>query len=338
MGNVISDVAETMGMHSNLVWVLVAMLGALLIGTVLRVGRYVMPSSDPAKVRQRLASLLTWSALYLVLTGMLIGGRLAVAAVFAVVSLVALREYSRLTGARVADRRLWWWAALAIPIQYGIVVAGSLGAFWTFIPVWVLAILLIQLVVAEETQGFLENAGIVFLGLMLLVYLLSHAALVVALPLVPPDDGAGALGAFLYLVALTETNDIAQALWGRRFGRHKITPHVSPHKTWEGFMLGGFTTVVLAIALAPLLTPLAERALVMGYWRAAVPYLPAGLAGALIAVAGFFGDVTISAIKREIGVKDSGTLLPGMGGILDRIDSLTFTAPAFFYFIYVFCA
>jgi phosphatidate cytidylyltransferase len=225
----------------------------------------------------------------------------------------------------------------AAPVHYLIVAWASLGPFWTFIPVWVLVILLVRLVVGEEIQQFLETAGTVFVGLMVLVFLLSHAALVVTLPLVPDEQGAGRMGMFVYLVLLTESNDIAQALWGRKFGRHKIMPHVSPHKTWEGFLLGALTTLGMALLLAGYLTPLAECPLRFGKLEWKVPYLPAAIAGVLIAVGGFFGDVTISSIKREVGVKDSGTLLPGQGGILDRIDSLNFTAPLFFYFVLIFC-
>ena len=131
---------------------------------------------------------------------------------------------------------------------------------------------------------------------------------------------AGNAGWIVYLVLLTECNDIAQALWGRQLGRHKVTPHVSPNKTWEGLLLGIFTTILLAIALAPLLTSL--------------PFVWSALAGALIGVSGFFGDITMSAVKRDVGIKDSSTLLPGQGGMLDRIDSLMFTAPVMFYFVY----
>ena len=134
---------------------------------------------------------------------------------------------------------------------------------------------------------------------------------------------------------LTESNDIAQALWGRQLGRHKVTPQVSPHKTWEGLLLGISTTVLLAIALAPLLTPLhagpsrESLRVELGF-----PVVWSALAGVAIAVSGFFGDITMSAVKRDVGIKDSSSLLPGQGGMLDRIDSLTFTAPVFFYFVY----
>jgi phosphatidate cytidylyltransferase len=95
---------------------------------------------------------------------------------------------------------------------------------------------------------------------------------------------------------------------------------VSPNKTWEGFLGGVATTIALSALLATWLTPLSRENAV--------------LAGALIGVAGFVGDVTISALKRDIGLKDSGSILPGHGGILDRIDSLTYTAPLFFHFVY----
>ena len=90
----------------------------------------------------------------------------------------------------------------------------------------------------------------------------------------------------------------------------------------EGLLGGVATTTLLAWLLAPWFTPFSP--------------LHAVLAGLLISLCGFTGDVVISAIKRDIGVKDSGSLLPGHGGILDRLDSLTYTAPLFFHFLYYF--
>jgi phosphatidate cytidylyltransferase len=89
----------------------------------------------------------------------------------------------------------------------------------------------------------------------------------------------------------------------------------------------------LAVVLAPWLTPLADPLIHLGSYHVAVPYLPAILAGLIISVSGYFGDLTVSGVKRDVGVKDSGTMLPGQGGILDRIDSLMFTAPLFYYYV-----
>jgi phosphatidate cytidylyltransferase len=90
----------------------------------------------------------------------------------------------------------------------------------------------------------------------------------------------------------------------------------------------------MAVVLAAPLTPLASG-ISLGYGdvRTSIPYLPAMLAGLIVSLGGFVGDLNMSAFKRDLGVKDSGTLLPGQGGILDRVDSLTFTAPLFFYFV-----
>ena len=97
-------------------------------------------------------------------------------------------------------------------------------------------------------------------------------------------------------------------------------PKVSPNKTWEGF-IGGFVSIsICATFVAPMLTSLTST---QGF-----------LAGAIISASGFIGDVVISSVKRDLNIKDSGTLIPGHGGILDRIDSLTYTAPLFFHFLY----
>jgi phosphatidate cytidylyltransferase len=97
-------------------------------------------------------------------------------------------------------------------------------------------------------------------------------------------------------------------------------PTVSPNKTWQGLIGGVATTAVLAMLLFSVLTPF--------------QWYEAAAAGVLIGVFGFVGDVVISAVKRDLQIKDSGSLLPGHGGILDRIDSLTYTAPLFFHYTY----
>jgi phosphatidate cytidylyltransferase len=191
--------------------------------------------------------------------------------------------------------------------------------FIVFIPVYVFRFLSLCMVIVGETKDFLRSAGTLHWGLMTMVFSISHVAYLLVLPAVSGSRAGGA-GLLLYLVFLTQANDVALFLWGKSLGKNKIVPSVSPNKSWEGFLGGVATTTVLAVLLSGLLTPLSiPRAL---------------LAGILIAAAGFVGDVTISAVKRSIGGKDSGNLLPGYGGIMDRIDSLTYTAPRFFHFIY----
>lgn len=248
-------------------------------------------------------------------------GRVAMLVFLGLVSFLALKEYLSLIPTRRADRTVLFWVYLAIPLQFYWVGTDWYGMFAIFIPVYMLLFLPLPMLIKGETQGFLKAIGSLSWGLMATVYSISHAAFLLVLPAAgnPVARGAGLL---LFLVLLTEFNDVAQYIWGRTLGRHKVIPRVSPNKTWEGLIGGVATTSLLSCLLAPLLTPLAA-------W-------PALALGAFLGVAGFVGDITISAIKRDLGIKDSGTLIPGHGGILDRLDSLTYTAPLFFHILRYF--
>ena len=239
---------------------------------------------------------------------------------FALVSFMALKEFLTLTPSRQTDRMPLLWMFIAIPINYWLIGINWYGMFVVFIPVYAFLFLPVRMVIAGDTQGFLRYASQHHWSLMTTVFAFSHVAFLLVLP----DDGkqTGAV-LVLFLVGLTEFNDIAQYLWGKSIGRIKVMPTVSPNKTLAGLVGGVATTTLLAALLGPLMTPLS---------------IPLSLlAGFIIGISGFCGDVVMSAIKRDIGVKDSGTLLPGHGGILDRLDSLIFTAPVFFHFIRYFC-
>jgi len=239
--------------------------------------------------------------------------------VFGFVSFLAFKEYLTLIPTRRADHRVLFWAYLAIPVQYFWVWLGWYGMFIIFIPVYLLLLLPMRMVLIGETQGFLRAIGTLHWGLMITVFSLSHIAYLLVLP--EANNPAGGLaGLLIYLLFLTEINDVSQYIWGKSLGKRKIIPKVSPGKTVAGFLGGVATTTLLAVALAPWLTPLTRYEAVV--------------AGFLIGLSGFIGDVTISALKRDLGVKDSGSILPGHGGILDRLDSLTYTAPLFFHFVY----
>lgn len=238
---------------------------------------------------------------------------------FGFVSFLALKEFFTLIPTRRADRRVLLWAYLAIVFQYLWVGMEWYGMFIIFIPVYLFLFIPFRLVLIGETEGFLRSAATIQWGLMITVFSLSHIGYLLTLPVQVNPNGGGA-GLVLFLVVLTQLNDVAQYIWGKSFGKRKITPKVSPNKTWEGFLGGLATTVVLALLLAPLLTPLTV--------------VHSLLAGLVIGGFGFVGDVSMSALKRDLGVKDSGQLLPGHGGVLDRVDSITYTAPLFFHFFW----
>jgi phosphatidate cytidylyltransferase len=238
----------------------------------------------------------------------------------ALISFLAFKEFLSLSPTRRADHMVLLWAYAAIPLQYWWVWMGWYGMFIVFIPVYLFLFLPTRMVLIGDTRGFLRSAATLHWGLMTTVFSLSHLAFLINLP---PQEGkwlhTGATN-LLYLLLLTQLNDVAQYVWGKSLGRHKVIPKVSPNKTREGLVGGVLTTTLLSWLLAPVLTPLTA---VESVW-----------VGALIGLAGFIGDVVMSALKRDVGVKDSGTMLPGHGGILDRLDSLTYTAPIFFHVLF----
>lgn len=189
--------------------------------------------------------------------------------------------------------------------------------FTIFIPVAIFLFLPIRMVIGGETKGFIRSCGIIHWAVMLTVFSLSHISILYSLPI---NEQAGSVGVLLYLLLLTQFNDISQYLWGKSCGKRKILPKISPNKTWEGFLGGILNVCVVSLIVGPLITPLGS-----------LESLGSGL---IIGIGGFFGDVVLSAIKRDLEIKDCGKLLPGHGGLLDRLDSLTFTAPLFFHYLY----
>jgi phosphatidate cytidylyltransferase len=299
-----------------MIWSLGGLYLLLIIASVIA---NLLKMQQPEKHAELVARVNSWWVMILIFSlAIIISTQLAII-LFALISFLALKEYLAMITTRRADRRVVFWAFLAIPLQFYWVAIGWYGMFIIFIPVYLSLLIPARMVLIGETQGFLKAAGTLHWGLMMTVFSVSHAAYLLALPDNPAVPAGGA-GLLFYLVFLSQFNDVAQYTWGKLFGKHPVVPKVSPKKTVEGLLGGVLTTTLIGWLIAPYLTPLS------GWW--------AVLAGLIIGLSGFFGDVVISAVKRDIGVKDSGNLIPGHGGIMDRIDSLTFTAPLFFHYLY----
>ena len=234
-------------------------------------------------------------------------------------SFFALRELSSISkNVREADRRVLIWCFLSIPVQYCFAYIGHYGLFLTFIPVFMYLWIPFMLVIKGETEDISRSMSVLPTQLMLTVFGVSHLAFLVSLPDIEGFDSGGR-ALLLFIVFITEMNDIFQFTWGKLLGRYKIIPKVSPNKTWEGLIGGVITTVIVGYFLR-FLTPFSEIEIL--------------IVCGVIAITGFIGDVVVSAIKRDIGIKDTGSTIPGHGGILDRIDSLALTGPVFFHIVY----
>ena len=289
---------------------------ALIVGSVIRLA--AAPKMSAEQRKSRLGSLLVWWLLAVTVTACLVSGKWAAATFLAIAGLLGLREFLALTWDGRQNRAADALAYVAVGLQFFLVLSCNESVWTAALPVGLFLIVAVRLTLTGATVGYLHDFGTLYWAAIVTGYLLAYAVAVVHLPCDSASGNSDWSGWFLYLLVLTEGNDIAQALWGRQFGRHRVTPTISPNKTWEGLLFGGATTIVAGAFIAPLLTPLD--------WNQALG------AGAVIAVSGFFGDINMSAFKRDVGVKDSSRLLPGQGGILDRIDSLSFAAPAFYYY------
>jgi len=179
----------------------------------------------------------------------------------------------------------------------------------------------IRTVIAGDTERFLERTAVTQWGLMICVYFVSYVPALLMLR-IPGFEHQNAKLMF-FLVLVVQLSDVLQYVWGKAIGRRRIAPAISPNKTWAGCIGGTLSATAVGAAL---------------WW--ATPFTPivAALMAFVVTLMGVAGGLIMSAIKRDRGVKDYGSLIAGHGGMLDRIDSLCFAAPVFFHltrFFYV---
>ncbi|MEP0392766.1 MAG: phosphatidate cytidylyltransferase [Erythrobacter sp.] len=238
---------------------------------------------------------------------------------FALTSFFVLREFLSLTPTRAEDHTATVAAFyLFIPLQYWLIYSDWQSLFSILVPVWAFLLLPLLAVLKGETTDFLARSAKIQWGMMLGVYCISHAPALLLL------DIPGYTNNFLllfFLITVVQLSDVLQYVFGKLFGKHKVAPRVSPAKTWEGLIGGGLSAAAIGAAL---------------FWI--TPFAPweAGLLALTIVFAGFAGGLVLSAVKRSLGAKDWGTMIEGHGGALDRMDSVSFSAPVFFHLVNYF--
>ena len=242
-------------------------------------------------------------------------GRVPTILLITLLAVFAFKEYARATGLY----RDWLMTGV---VYIGIVATGLVsmmedptwhwhGWYGLFValPAFVTAAILLIPIIRNRTEGQLQSIALAILGYLYIGWMFGHLAFLA--------NASNAYGYLLYLVFAVEVNDVAAYTFGKLFGRHLLRSNISPKKTWEG-SLGA-----LAVSMA----------LPWAFWFSFPHFTPRELilTGLIVGVTGQFGDLSMSVIKRDVGVKDMGALIRGHGGILDRIDSLIYATPLFFH-------
>lgn len=304
---------------------------ATVIAAILGFAKRGQENSTLKNLNQRIAA---WWAMALGLAITLLIGETAVIILFLGLSFLALREFLTIAPTHRSDHKTLVWLVYIIPvINYWFLWEHWYGAFAVLIPVYAFLFLPIRNALAGDTNNFLQRAAMIQWALMVCVYAISYIPAIMQLPVMMHNGreaaegsalgGGGAEGALLmlFLVVVVQLSDVFQYVWGKTLGKHPVAPSVSPNKTWEG-LIGGVLTATAIGAGLWWITPFA-------WWQAAMLAFVSCLMG-------FFGGLVMSSIKRDRGVKDFGATIAGHGGIMDRLDSLSFSAPVFFHLVRFF--
>ena len=307
-----------MSMQQKFYWLFGGILGLLtlasLIGWIMH--RQVQRRGGSPTIDNLNARVRAWWVMVAIIAVNFFLGKNATVVLFAIASAFALREFVTLTPTRPGDHLpLVVCFYVLLPVQYWLIADGWYNLFAIFLPVYGFLLLPVLAAASGDTEDFLSRVTKLQWGLMITVYCISYAPALLLLQ-VPGFAGQNLL-LMIYLLTVVQLSDVLQYVFGKLFGKHKIAPLVSPSKTVEGFVGGGGSAVAIGAAL---------------WW--VTPFTPLQAAGmsAVIVLAGFLGGLALSAVKRSLGAKDWGSMIEGHGGMLDRLDSVSFAAPVFFHF------
>jgi phosphatidate cytidylyltransferase len=288
---------------------------ASIVGAVLKLK---VAAGTPHEVIDNLnARIKAWWLMVAVIAAALLAGKTGVIVLFAFASFVALREYATIAPTRRSDHRaLLLSFFVVIPVQYFLIWTEWYGLYSIFIPVYAFLALPVVSAMRGEVRDFMQRTATLQWGLMICVFCISHVPALLTLE-IPGYEGRNAF-LLVFLILIVQLSDVLQYVWGKMLGKTRIAPALSPSKTVAGFV-GGVASATLLGAMLWWITPFTP--------------LQAGTISLAIALMGFLGGLVMSAIKRDRGVKDWGAMIEGHGGMLDRLDSVCFSAPIFFHVV-----
>jgi phosphatidate cytidylyltransferase len=267
----------------------------------------------PALRKELYARYFSWLVIVPLMVVPVLLGRFWTIAAFGLLSLFAYREFARVTGF-FRNRLLSATVVLGILCMFA-AIADHWYGFFVALPSLFISLLVVTAVLQDQPKGYLQRVALAIFGFALFGICLGHMAYFA--------NDANGRPILLLILLCVELNDVLAFCCGKFFGRRKLAPTTSPGKTWGG-ALGALvlTTAIFAVI---------GQFVFAGTLLAAPIHLVT--MGALLSFTGQLGDLVISSVKRDLGIKDMGTTIPGHGGILDRFDSLLFVGPALFHYV-----
>jgi len=303
--------------HDKFLWLIGGIVASLVVASIAGwlLGLRLKSENGRAVVENLNARVRAWWIMVAVFAFAFLLGKVATIILFALVSFFALREFLTLTPTRAGDHRALSLAFFAlIPVQYYLIGIKWYALFSIFIPVYGFLLLPSLSALTQDTEHFLERSAKIQWGVMVTIYCVSHVPALLLLD-IPGYAGQNALLLF-YMLLVVQMSDVLQYVFGKIFGKTKISPVVSPSKTIEGFVGGAAGATLIGAGM---------------WWITPFTPLQAACMAFVTVLMGFLGGLVLSAVKRSLGAKDWGTMIRGHGGMLDRMDSVSFAAPIFFH-------
>jgi len=199
-------------------------------------------------------------------------------------------------------------------------VSGLLENLESLIITLIIVVILGRMIFEKERETPVATIAVTLFGFFYVPYLFHFLSKIIFLN---QDGSMSGVYFAAYLIAVTKMTDIGAYLIGSKYGKHKMSPQISPKKSWEGLIAGLLSGLVVSLLMA----------MYMPESLGELRYTHAIILGLLIPLIGVIGDLAESIVKRDADIKDSGGVIPGIGGSFDLIDSLLYTAPLFYFYL-----